>query len=340
MIRKLFARCAEWATRWRDKLRADPFRYARLETAALYLVVGFVIIVAMDYFVDSAIREAMYSIAINDTGESVRAALSRVNVMTWVSRGAKLLMYAVSIYFITGFSMRHIRRSTQLQRRFVATASHELKTPLAVMKSATEVALRQKESLTREKGIYIIEENLAEVDRLSRLVQFLIDFSKLEHNQGRLMLERTDAAAATARVLPLFEASAAEKGVGLLYKADAECIVYGNTTALEQIVANLVKNALASTPSGGHVEVSVAGRSNWVTIEIVDTGVGIARRNFRHIFEPFYRGDPDRASPGAGMGLGLSIVREFVHAMHGTIALQSVEGQGSRFTITLKGYQP
>lgn len=336
MIKKLYERSAAWGTRQLNRFNADPFRSARLETALLYFVVGVAIVLVTDFFVDNAIRNTIYSIAVGQTGNPVREAFMHVRQLLWVSRGIKLVLYAVAVYFIAGFAMRHVKRAAELQRRFIATVSHELRTPLTVMKNAKEVALRRKDTLTREQAIGLVEENLVEVNRLSDMVQFLIDFSQLGR-QKKLLLAPVELASIASEALALFKEQAAAAGVSLSFEAAAPVSIRGNTTALRQIVTNLVKNAIAHTPRGGSVVVRIDSSADRVRLLVKDNGSGISAKDVPYLFDPFYRGETiPGGSVSAGMGLGLTVVRDLSRLHGANVAVSSIEGVGSEFAVTFK----
>ena len=323
-----------WATRLKNKFFADPFRVARIETAALYVVVGGAIILTTDYFIDNDIRNSMYSIVMTDKVNPVQDAFAHVQTLLWVSRLIKLFLYAVAVYFITGFAMRHIRAASEKQRRFIATASHELRTPLAVMKNAKEVALRHPETLTREKAIEIMRTNLVEVNRLSETVQFLLAFSHLENRQKHITLARIDIAALLRDSIALLQESAESAGVTVTCDAPETLCMEGNATTLREVILNLIKNALTYTSSGGSVVASLRETNSHVIIKITDTGIGIPKKDLPHIFEPFYRGDlAEGHGTNIGMGLGLAVVREIVRLHRGSIDVQSTVGVGTSISV-------
>lgn len=330
-MKKLYAPYAALGTRLKNRLRTDPFFQAKFQIAVLYFVVGGAIILIADYFVDTAIRDSIYSIAVSETGNPVRDAFVEVQTLLWVSRLSKLVVYAVAVYFIAGFALRHIRQSMDRQSRFIATASHELRTPLTVMKNAEEVALRHPETLSREKAIQIIQTNLEEVNRLSDLVQFLLDFSKL-NRQDVFLTKKVDLSEIASNALRLFLDEAVRAGVRLEFVADAPAIIQGNGAVLRQLIANLVKNALAHTPPGGAVSVIVAPEGTGARLLVSDTGSGISAKDKPHIFEPFYRGGKDKTA-FPGMGLGLAMVQEIAKLHKASVAVQSEEGQGSQFSV-------
>jgi len=217
------------------------------------------------------------------------------------------------------------------QRRFAADASHELKTPLTILRGELELALsRPRPAADYEQAL---RSGLEETLRLSRIVD------------GLALLARGDAAAAPASVtVPLgtlaqevaaaLASQAEEAGLRLTCRAGAGPDVAGDPDALRRLLQNLVGNALAYTPRGGDVSVSVAPSGAEAVLEVADTGVGIAPDDLPRLFDRFFRADRARANPG-GSGLGLAIAQSIARAHGGRIAAESVPGRGSRFTVTL-----
>ncbi len=220
------------------------------------------------------------------------------------------------------------------QRRFVADASHELRTPVAVIRNKTDVALlgarRQQDYITVLQGIN------AEAERLGHLISDLLALAR--GDEGRTQFERepvrldllAGAVAANAALL------AAERGITLEVQAPRPVTILGDEARLIQVVMNLVENAVRYTNPGGRVTVTVEARQNQAHLCVRDTGIGIAPEHVPHIFERFYRADAARRRTGGGSsGLGLSIVEWVVQAHGGAVAVESQLGQGSCFTVTL-----
>jgi len=146
----------------------------------------------------------------------------------------------------------------------------------------------------------------------------------------RLLLER---------VVQSFAAEATRVGVDLTSKAESDPVVLGDSTRLEQILGNLVANALAHTSAGGQVALSAFNHEGSVLIRVEDTGIGIEPRHVDRVFDRFYRADDARTRERGGAGLGLSICRELTESMDGTISLRSKLGEGTVVEVTLPASQ-
>ena len=223
-------------------------------------------------------------------------------------------------------------------RRFTADASHELKTPLTVLRADVERAMDP--STSREERMVALEESLQETARMSELVNGLLTLARAD--EGRFDLHRTPVEMEPL-VRDVYETAVIlgeEAGLTLTLSACERCIVMGDRTRLRQLLLNLITNAIKYTPRGGHVELSMTrreGGGDEISIAVRDTGIGIAATDLPHVFDRFWRADRarSRASERGGFGLGLSISQWIVQAHGGTINVQSRLGRGTVFTVVL-----
>jgi two-component system OmpR family sensor kinase len=219
------------------------------------------------------------------------------------------------------------------QRRFVADASHELRTPVAVIRSMTDVTLAGEPS--REEAVAALREVNAEVVRLGRLINTLLglaraDDGRLEHDHEIVRLDLL-VADVVESVTPL----AQERGLSLTARRLDHAQVAGDTAQIIQIIMSLVDNALNYTPNGGIVTLAVEVVGDQARVTVSDTGIGIGSNDLPHIFERFYRADAARSRVMGGSGLGLALAQEFTRAHTGALTVQSRVGQGSSFTLAL-----
>jgi signal transduction histidine kinase len=208
------------------------------------------------------------------------------------------------------------------------------------MKMDAEVALLPgAEEVKNAELIKTIQSNLEEVDRMSRITQFLLDFSSTEHGRARLGFSRVSLGAIVGNVVKMMGKAAAEKNVTLTFtQENGTVMINGNTVALEEMILNLVKNAVNYTPSGGSVRVELIKRGyqgyGWATLAVRDTGVGIPAEDIPRLFEPFYRGKNIRVMrTDHSAGLGLAIVQEIASLHKAPISVTSEMGKGTNISL-------
>ena len=219
------------------------------------------------------------------------------------------------------------------QRRFIADASHQLRTPLAVLKTQAELALRENDPAAMRA---IVGSIAATTDNAIHLANRLLTLARIEHGSGSANMRPVSLAALAGQVGLALAVPAVQKGIDLALEADEgiDATVLGNELLLHELVANLVDNAIRYTPAGGSVLLKVVASEEGVLLEVADSGPGIASAEHDKVFMPFYRAQSTlEANPG-GTGLGLAIVRD-IAVMHGaTLALGTGEG-GRGLTVSV-----
>jgi heavy metal sensor kinase len=226
-----------------------------------------------------------------------------------------------------------LERSFAQMRRFTADASHELRTPLTALRSVGEVGLRAP----RDEKAYrdIIGTMLEEVDRLRHLVEGLLTLSRADAGAVQLTPARVDLAVLAHEVAHHLGVLAEEKHQSLVVDATQPVPVWVDRLLFRQALINIVDNAIKYSTEKARIRVVVAAHQQGATLDVIDTGPGIAPLHRAHIFDRFYRVDTARARERGGTGLGLSIARWAVEAHGGHIELESEEGRGSTFRIVL-----
>ncbi len=224
------------------------------------------------------------------------------------------------------------------QRRFVADASHELRTPVAAIRSMAEVTLVQ--GATPEEYTAILRAVAAGAERLGRLINDLLMLARADEGHLRLEREPVHLDLLVAEVAATLEPLANEAGVLLQVRpAAGPVIVEGDEARLMQVVMNLLDNALAYTEAGGRVTLTVEicerEQGHCACLSVADSGVGIPPEHLPHIFERFYRVDPARSHTTGGNGLGLAIVDWIVRSHGGAISVSSEPGCGTTFQVRL-----
>jgi len=228
----------------------------------------------------------------------------------------------------------HLDEMFTRQRRFVADASHELRTPIAAIRSKTDVALLQID-LPDEYATVLHDINLETV-RLSHLINDLLALARGDEGQTRFEQEPVQIDNLAEMVAANAESLAAERQVDLQVHTSGPVTILGDEARLIQMIINLVDNAILYTNPGGRVTVTVRSTRTHATLIVQDTGIGIAPEHLPHIFERFYRADPAHVRTERGSsGLGLSIVAWIIQAHKGTITVESQKGRGSTFIVAL-----
>ena len=218
------------------------------------------------------------------------------------------------------------------RNEFVANASHELKTPLATMKLLSETILYQDNPDPALMKEFFGDIN-HEVDRLTRIVSELLKLVQEDSSAGGLNFETLRLDALVGGVCGRLTALAENKNVAL--NTSLEPVeMQGDSMRLEQIIVNLVENAIKYTDEGS-VDVSVSEEGEWAVFTVKDTGIGIPEESIEHLFERFYRVDKARSRSTGGTGLGLSITEKLINLHGGSIEVRSKLGEGSTFTVQL-----
>jgi heavy metal sensor kinase len=220
----------------------------------------------------------------------------------------------------------------EAQRRFVADASHELKSPLTTVRGNLQLLQRHGAENPTEARAWA-EAALKEVDRLTRLVNELLALARLGED-STLETQPVDLSAIAAEVTTQFTVIAPRVAVA----TDGPAVVLGHADRLRQVLINLVDNAVRATREGGTVKVRVWRADREVRLTVADTGVGIPVADLPRLFDRFYRVDHARGRAQGGTGLGLAITASIVKAHGGTIVVESAPGQGATFTVRLPVY--
>jgi PAS domain S-box-containing protein len=231
-----------------------------------------------------------------------------------------------------------LRQLDRLKDEFVALVSHELRTPLTSIRGYLDLVLDGGPGdLNDEQRRFlgVVERNS---ERLQRLVGDLLFIAQVDAGRLALELDRVDVAAVGAEAIEAARPAADEKGLELRLAGDSRAALVGDRARLAQLVDNLVSNAVKFTPAGGHVEVGVHARPEEITIVVSDSGIGISVEEQSRLFERFFRTAAATSQEIPGTGLGLVISKAIVDAHEGTIELESVEGHGTTFRVTIPAH--
>ncbi len=221
------------------------------------------------------------------------------------------------------------------RREFVANVSHELRTPLTTIKSYTETLLDTPVGRdTEEKFLSVIE---SEADRMTRIVKDLLTLSQLDSTSNMPMGdEKINVTELLEKIVQNISINAENKNQTLTYKPiSGTPEITGSRDRLEQVIINIISNAIKYTPEGGNIEVYSGALYNDVYIKVIDNGIGIPEENIPHIFERFYRVDKARSRETGGTGLGLSIAKQIIETFGGNIKITSEYNKGTEVIISI-----
>ena len=295
-----------------------------------------------------AVSEACKNVNLEGVfGEAMRREgvyTNEVAARTAVGRGHRPLRFYVSPMRQDGKvvgalamveDITELRRLEQVRTDFVANVSHELKTPLTSIKGFVETL--QDGAINNppmaEKFLKII---MLEAERLTRLINDILSISKLESGMNDVPTERVQLDKMAFEVADMLRIHAEEKQVTInAHRNKKPVYILGNPDHVEQMLINLIENAIKYNKPGGSVTVHVFGNEREANLTISDTGIGIPEEHLPRLFERFYRVDKGRSRSMGGTGLGLAIVKHIVRGMNGEIEVHSKFGEGTEFLVTL-----
>ena len=229
-----------------------------------------------------------------------------------------------------------LKREDQLKSDFVSMVAHEIKSPLNSVLMQLNVVLDGLAGELTEKQREILTRSSAKIKSLTELATELLDLSKIESGLINQEREELNLEELIKEHVSLYRGQANEKSIHLIGKPMEKSFqIMGNRINMEEVLSNLISNAIRYTPNGGKVEVWADETSDCTMIHVADTGLGISLEAQENIFERFYRVKNEKTRYINGTGLGLAIVKSIVEAHHGTIHVDSVEDQGTEFTICL-----
>jgi heavy metal sensor kinase len=236
---------------------------------------------------------------------------------------------------VTSFNelLSRLDQSFDTMRRFVADASHELRTPISVIRGEADVALSQERSPAEYRESLTVV--LDEARRLSRLVDDLLNLARADAGHVTLQTHDFYLNELLAECCRNVQGLAHTRGLGLECLPGNDLQFTGDEQLLRRLVINLLDNAIRYTPSGGKVTASLEATASSVQLRVSDTGIGIAPTDAARIFERFYRAGEARSRQDGGFGLGLAIVRWIAESHRGSVTCTSELGRGSTFTVTL-----
>lgn len=342
-VRHILKRSVELGIAWWHKYRDDLFFRTTVHVIALQAALVIFSIAAFGWVLRSSNAQIDQAIVSHATVFSTSAQVLAAeidHIQTESIRYIFAVMVALMVIFgllLAYATLRPARESLHYQKLFISNIAHELRTPLSTIKTSTEVALLD-ESLSSDIR-HTFRETIGELDRASEIINNLISLNRLLR-PGKMEFTNVDLATVVERVIERVSGLALERNIEILTKNSDYTVVLGNAAALEQVVENIIKNAIHYTPKNRHAVIAVSIRPDYrgsIIFSVEDNGIGIAQRDLFHIFEPFYRADLSRTRniKKGGSGLGLAIVNEITRLHKGKIHIQSSVGKGTTVSVVL-----
>lgn len=256
-----------------------------------------------------------------------------------LANGRRVLASATPLHTTAGIvivlrDVTEVRHLETIRKDFVANVSHELRTPVAVIRANAETLLAGALE-DEQRGPVFVQAILRNSERLSNLLADLLDLSRIEAGKYHLEIQSVGVEEAIRRALEAISPTAEKRHVSWDLTDSSHLFVLADPMALEQVLLNLLDNAVKYTKDGGKVLVRAAEQPTGVRIEVADDGPGIPPQHRKRIFERFYRVDPGRSRELGGTGLGLSIVKHLVESMGGTVGVEPASPHGSIFWFVL-----
>lgn len=235
---------------------------------------------------------------------------------------------------------KELTKLDQLKSSFIATVSHELRTPLAIIKEGISLILDKIPGEINKKQLKILDVSLHNIDRLARIINSLLDISKIEAGKVELKKVFVSMSDTIARIASNFENTIKQKGLELRLDIDKSAEkIYADTDRITQVVINLLDNAIKFTDKG-YIEISCKDKKDFIECSVADTGVGISREDLLKVFDKFQQFGRVAGAGEKGTGLGLSIAKNIIDMHNGSISVESELGKGTKFTFKLYKYAP
>lgn len=268
-------------------------------------------------------------------GRSLRADRMAVNLLALVlvpiGLGA-LALAGVGGVFMAGRAMRPVQEAFQRQRAFIADASHELKTPLTLIRADAEVHLR---GLSDPNGRDLIEDLLGETERMDAVLSDLLLLARLDAGKLAVSREPFDLSVVVRDVVERFSSRAVAGGHRIEAPLASEIPVLGDADRVAQILVALLDNALRFTPSGGRIVIGADRRDGQVLLTVADSGPGLGPEHVGRVFDRFFRVETARSRDHGGTGLGLAIARDLARAQGGDLTAAAAPAGGAVFQLAL-----
>ncbi len=270
-------------------------------------------------------------IAFADMNREIERMTGLLTSMLLVGLGGVGAFFLISVY-LAKWALKPVEEAWEKQKRFVADASHELKTPLTVILANTGILLSHKEETIQDQLKWVTYTE-AEANRMKKLVDDLLFLAKYDSEHRPELQSKVDLSDALWSTLLPFESVAFEAGVSIDTDIQSDLFMAGNEGQLKQLAIILIDNACKYAGKGGLVKVKLAKIGEQITLKINNTGTPISEEHLAHIFDRFYRAESARTRETGGYGLGLAIASTIVETHNGKISVTSTEKEGTTFQV-------
>jgi signal transduction histidine kinase len=317
-------------------MKNNIYKKARIKLTLYYIGIMAVILLAFSsvliFTIESKIREGFRDriTIIESEGDPAKNASDEIELIIYVVDGLLLVIIGFSSYFLAGKTLKPIKEALDSQKKFSADASHDLRTPLAIVMTESEVALQNKNPKVEELQ-FIIGSNLEEAKKMAKLVNDLLLISRGEQENTLNNYITTDLHSFAEKVVQKFIRQAKDKNIVLEISEYKKADILLEPNTFERAISNILQNAINYTKQG-KIKVEIKEDAKNIILSISDTGVGISSADLPFIFNRFYKAEHSR-NDKSGSGLGLSIAKQIINKHKGDIVVESSAGNGTTVTI-------
>jgi signal transduction histidine kinase len=310
------------------------FQKAKIKLTVFYVGVMFCILVIFTsilmFTMESRLRASLDGkvVITQEQEDPVKSASDDIEVFIYSIDGLLLLIIAFSSYFLAGKTLKPIKDTLDVQAKFSADASHDLRTPLAIIMTESEVLLQDKDqSISDYKKV--VESNLEEAKKMNLLVNDLLLIARGEN--AKLEKEKVDLSALLLTIIHKMKQQIENKNLSLEQNIQKDIFTYANKTDIERAIKNILQNAINYTKAGS-IKITLGKESKKIMLEIIDTGVGINKKDMPFVFDRFYKAEHSR-NDESGSGLGLPIAKTLLERNGCGITITSDIHVGTKVTI-------
>ncbi|WP_339325072.1 HAMP domain-containing sensor histidine kinase [Paenibacillus sp. FSL W8-0194] len=274
-----------------------------------------------------------YSVVYLDVTAQLKITTNLIYTFLAVALVMLAVIYLTSRYFANR-SIEPVRKAFEKQQQFIADASHELKTPLAVINTNAEVLLANSEDSIKSQSKWL-HHIKSETERMKALTNDLLYLARMDDARGHLIFVPFDLSEAVESVILTMEAVIYEKELALTYEIEPRLSMTGSSEQVKQVVMILLDNAVKYANPRGAIHLELKKQHHRPLLKVTNTGEGIAPEHIKHIFDRFYRADASRSRKHGGYGLGLAIAKSIVEGHKGKIFVKSVPNEQTSFYVQL-----